>query len=209
MRALVCTIFNLFGDPARIAWQHTHTAKQRGLLLTWLRAGEALMRQLLLIEASHYPRPNTRPLLAVKLKARKRVRRLVTFEAEKPEEWRVSFRCLLDRRRLAGDDRSSRAKAAGGDAGAPRRRSREERWPSDYPPPKFYSAWPLAERAEALLRAFNDPEPYAKRLAALLYARPHRAAALTRHPPNLPHVMDDFPLLSLEAGGARRRFESG
>jgi hypothetical protein len=42
-------------------------------------------------------------------------------------------------------------------------------------PAKFHSAWPLAERYEALIRVFNDPAPYAKRLVARLNAAPHRA----------------------------------
>src|ERR1041384_4035314 len=82
------TLFALFGGPERIAFQHTHTGKQRALLLPWLRAGEALMRTLLLIEASAYPKPNTRPLLRA---PRKHVKRIVGFDDNKPETWRVSF----------------------------------------------------------------------------------------------------------------------
>ncbi len=33
---------------------------------------------------------------------------------------------------------------------------------------RFISTWPSAERFEALVRAFNDPAPYVKRLARLL-----------------------------------------
>ena len=234
-RMLISTIFALFGDPSYIAWQHTRRKSERTLLLKWLRAGEALMRHLLLIEAAHYAKPNTRPLLRA---PRKRVRRLMTFEADKPEAWRVSFRCLTplpgrsatcppkleERRRkreepgpiaqhaAAGEwapDRRVLAHAGPG-SGRSKRRSREERWCAEYwPKPKFYSAWPLAERAEAMLRAFNNPEPYARRLAARLHATPHRAAAVTRHPPNLPHVIDHFATLREAAETARRRFESG
>ena len=88
---LISTIFALFGDPSYIAWQHTRRKSERTLLLKWLRAGEALMRHLLLIEAASYARPNTRPLLRA---SRKRTRRMMSFEADKPEAWRVSFRCL-------------------------------------------------------------------------------------------------------------------
>lgn len=223
-RALITTIFALFGEPARIAAQHTHRQSERRLLLKWLRAGEALMRHLLLIEAANYARPNTRPLLP--RAPRKRTRHLMTFEPDKPEAWRVSFRALhlpprrggsVERSETKGDV-SARAPsdafgvsspARGGDKKRGRL-SREERWCSEYwPKPKFYSAWPLAERAEALLRAFNNPEPHAKRLAARLHATPHRARELTRHPPNLPHVIDDFETLQTEALTARRRFESG
>lgn len=230
-RALITTIFALFGDPAHIAWQHTHRQSERALLLKWLRAGEALMRHLLLIEAAHYAKPNTRPLLR---EPRTRVRRLVTFEADKPEAWRVSFRCFSSPAR-GGSVSAQRAMAMGaqqaqlsndgarvapsvarGDTspvtggGKHGRLSREERWCSEYwPKPKFYSAWPLALRAEAMLRAFNNPEAYAKRLARRLHATPHRAAQMTRYPPNLPHVIDDFDILSEHARTARRRFESG
>lgn len=223
-RALITTIFALFGEPARIAAQHTHRQSERRLLLKWLRAGEALMRHLLLIEAAHYARPNTRPLLP--RAPRKRARRLMTFEPDKPEAWRASFRVLhlpprrggsVERSETKGDV-SARAPsdafgvsspARGGDKKRGRL-SREERWCSEYwPKPKFYSAWPLAERAEAMLRAFNNPERYARRLAARLHATPHRARELTRHPPNLPHVIGDFETLQTEAHTARRRFESG
>lgn len=214
-RALISTIFALFGEPARIAAQHTHRKSERTLLLKWLRAGEALMRHLLMIEAAHYAKPNTRPLLRA---SRKRTRRLMSFEADKPEAWRVSFRCLLERRLPA--DKVVQTPSSVQDealcrleAGGPKKRkrlSREERWCADYwPKPKFYNAWPLAERAEALLRAFNNPEPHARRLAARLHATPHRARELTQHPPNLPHVIDDFDTLRDAAHTARRRFESG
>jgi len=185
-RTLISSIFTLFGGPSDIAAQHTHRKSERTLLLKWLRAGEALMRHLLLIEAAHYAKPNTRPLLRA---SRKRARRLMTFEADKPEAWRVSFR-TMDRRRPAGMRRC---------------------WPARTPAvhKRFFSAWPLAERTEALLRAFNNPEPYARLLAARLHATPHRARELTQHPPNLPHVIDDFETLREEAHAARRRFESG
>ncbi len=38
--------------------------------------------------------------------------------------------------------------------------------------PTVLDAWPLAHRSEALLRVFNDPIPYARRLARRLAARP-------------------------------------
>ena len=205
-RALITTIFALFGEPARIAAQHTHRQSERTLLLKWLRAGEALMRHLLLIEAAHYARPNTRPLLRA---SRKRARRLMTFEPDKPEAWRVSFR-NMDRRRPRRPTPAPAGETPALNKKRKPRLSREERWCAEHRPrPKFYNAWPLAERAEAMLRAFNNPEPYAKRLAARLHATPHRARELTRHPPNLPHVIDDFETLQTEAHTARRRFESG
>lgn len=202
--ALLQAIFALFGAPEIIAARHTLTHKNWTLLGAWLRAGEALMRRLLLIEAAHYAKPNTRPLLKPR---RVRRRRLVGFSADAPEAWRVSFRCLLDRQRRAGETRRGCSTVAGDGAGGPRDRWHASRWPT----PKFHSAWPLAERAEALLRVFNDPAPYARRLAARLHATPHRAAALTRHPPNLPHTLADAEAATLDdhTAIARRRFESG
>ena len=94
--AFLRTLHGLFGDPARVAFQHTFIAKNHALMASWLRCAEALMRRLLLIEASAYPKPNTRPLLA---KPRKRVRRLVAFYAERPEDWRVNFRVFESARR--------------------------------------------------------------------------------------------------------------
>lgn len=207
-RVLIETIFALFGTPEEIAAQHTHTGKQRTLLLIWLRAGEAMLRHLLLIEAAHVAKPNTRPLLRER---RKRTRRLMHFTAEKPEDWRVSFRSLHSSPARGGSAARRSRKAKGDVTRKPYvRLSREERWCADYwPKPKFYSAWPLAERAEAMLRAFNNPEAYALRLARRLHATPHRAVELTRHPPNLPRAIDDFDMLRDAAVVARRRFESG
>ena len=59
------TLFNLFGAPEDVARQHTFTHAPYVLLLSWIRAGEALLRRLLLIEAAAYSKPNTRPLLHI------------------------------------------------------------------------------------------------------------------------------------------------
>jgi len=210
LRALITTIFALFGEPQRIAAQHTHRKSERTLLLKWLRAGEALMRHLLLIEAAHHAKPNTRPLLrANKLLLGKRRRRPMSFEADKPEAWRVSFRVLhlpprrggsAERSEAKGDVDGARAPSDAFGVSSPARGGDKRR---------FYSAWPLAERAEALLRAFNNPEPYAKRLAARLHTTPHRAADITRYPENLPQVIDCFDTLRETVRAARRRIESG
>ena len=134
---------------------------------------EALMRQLLLLEAAALPKPNTRPLLWPR---RTRNRRAIGFSPDAPEQWRVSFCCFSssDRRLPAGKVRQTANCAQEEtkcrlEAGGPRDKKR------------FYSAWPLAERAEALLRVFNDPAPYAKRLAARLYATPHRARPMLHY----------------------------
>lgn len=206
-RALIATIFALFGDPAHIAWQHTHRKSERTLLLKWLRAGEALMRHLLLIEASHIARPNTRPLLRAR---RTRTRRLMTFAADKPEEWRVSFRCLSGiGSRCSVIGRPNRSPTPDNRTPILDRRDRwhQARWER----PKLYAAWPLAERAEAMLRAFNNPEAYARRLARHLHATPHRSTELIRHQSVLQPVIAaaDFTALREHTGIARARLESG
>jgi len=191
------TLFGLFGPPEAVAFQHTHTSQQRALLLPWLRAGEALMRRLLLLEASAYPKPNTRPLLT--RPRAKRTRRLVGFDDDKPETWRVSFRCLHSTLsgRSAAKSRGPFEQVTGTpetrttmDAGSSRSALRPgnvelSRFEGDWftaKPTKFYSAWPLAERYEALLRVFNNPASFAKRLAARLHANPHRGVELMRLP---------------------------
>lgn len=178
-------LFNLFGGPEDVAFRHTLTTKPHRLLRDWIRAGEAFMRRLLLIEASFYPKPNTRPLLRPQ---HKRVRKLMHYEAEQPEQWRVSFRIFTEARRLPAGKR--RLKST---------------------PSRFHSAWPLAERYEALLRVFNNPAPYARRLAWRLYATPHRARELTAHPENAPGCVGAvvFDRAGAVCAQASKRFEPG
>ncbi|MGD9968376.1 MAG: hypothetical protein AB7T59_17790 [Hyphomonadaceae bacterium] len=170
-RAFLETLQALFGRPEQIAARGALARKAHAQLASWLRCGEAMMRRLLLIEARAYAKPNTRPLLRA---PRQRMRKQTCFAAEHPEAWRVSFRCLLDR--PAGG-------AARTDVCARRRKT---------PPPTVRNAWPLAERYEALIRAFNDPAAHARRLSRRLHATPHRAAELLRAPPEAAHRIDRF-----------------
>lgn len=174
--AFLETLFNLFGAPGRLAARHTILGPEHKPILNWLRCAEALMRRLLFIEASHYPKPNIRPLLHTK---RARKRRTMEFWPDKPEQWRVSFRVFTsaDRRLAAGKlARPERLSAAHTpcrlEAGGPQ---------------TFHSAWPLAERFEALLRVHNNPAPYVRRLSRRLHARPHLAAVIVRAPSELQH----------------------
>jgi hypothetical protein len=192
-------LFNLIGAPEDIASQHTLTREPYKLLRDWIRAGEAFMRRLLFIEAAAYPAPNTRPLLHPR---RARKRRLIGFDHDKPEAWRVSFRCLSvsctlrqaqrDAAAVTAENCVSLCSSKAGDAN------------------RFHSAWPLAERYEALIRVFNDPAPYARRLAARLHAAPHRAAAIMRHPETAPDLFgrDSFALAERECDTAQKRFNS-
>ncbi|PZO48013.1 MAG: hypothetical protein DCF16_17000 [Alphaproteobacteria bacterium] len=163
--AFLHTLYNLFGAPEDVARQHTLTRAPYLLLREWLRAGEAVMRKLLLIEAAAYPKSAKRP---ARRAAHKHESRAIGFDHDKPEDWRVAFSCFL------GPPASSPAYTGAGrrDAGGPR----------DNALHNFHSAWPLAERYEALIRVFNDPAPYARRLAARLHARPRAADAVLKHP---------------------------
>lgn len=179
---LLRAIFMLFGNPEDIAADGAHSRKERGLLLKWLRVGEAVLRHLLLIEAAALPAP---PLRTPQRKRRVRARRLIAFWPDQPEAWRVSFRCIA--RKRAGQRHAGARKA----------------------PRRFHSAWPLAERAEAMLRAFNMPLAFARRLARRL--TPARAAGLCRTPPFFLRALGeaDAAALIAEAARARRRRESG
>jgi hypothetical protein len=161
---------SLFGRSEEIAARHTILRPEWRLIGHWLRAGEALMRMLLMIEAAALPKPNTRmPLLREK---RTRAKRMMEFWSDKPDDWRVSFRVLLS------DHRRPRRRGAGDP-------NKSDPWDAA----RFKSAWPLAERAEALLRVFNDPLPYAQRLARRLYAVPHRARDVLLYTPDLPPLV--------------------
>lgn len=158
-------MFVLFGAPEEVAASHTLSRKRALQLRDWLAAGEAMLRRLLLIEAAAWTK-RMRVSTPLPRKAAARVRRLMEFTADKPEAWRVRFQYFVAPAHM-------RAAAAPRLKSAPRRR----------PLKRFYSAWPLAERFEALRRVFNDPGAFARRLARRLRARPHRAAAVLHAAP--------------------------
>ncbi|PZO52655.1 MAG: hypothetical protein DCF16_09090 [Alphaproteobacteria bacterium] len=190
-QSFINVLASIFGRSEEIAARHTILRDEWRLICQWLRAGEALMRMLLLIEAAALPKPNTpMPLLREK---RMRKKRMMEFRPDKPDDWRVRFSAiLLERRRPRRRD-----------AGAPRK---SDPWDAA----RFKSAWPLAERAEALLRVFNDPLPYAQRLARRLHAVPHRARELLRHTPDLPPLVGAvaFGTVGAAAGVACATFDT-
>lgn len=151
LRYFIVSMFTLFGAPEVIARLHTLTREQHKDILAWLRPLEALLRKLIYLDAVELdlPRPTPRTPRA----PRQRPRRLVEHDPDKPEDWRVSFKVCAP---------TARATAT---------RSRN--------PSRFVSAWPIAERFEALLRGFNEPAPLVRRLARLLRKRPERAASIT------------------------------
>ena len=170
------TLFNLFGEPDALAHQHSMGAEDYKLAWNWLRTVEALFRRLLFIEASYYVGEVTPPKPRTK---RPRQKRQMAFFPDQPDAWRVTFRM-----------ESGRA--------SPRRSSRSHRAPL-----KFYSAWPLAERFEALLRVHNDPTPFAKRLARRLNAE--RVADILKAPAELEHRIDPAPYAEIEELCVERR----
>ncbi|MGD9981131.1 MAG: hypothetical protein AB7H66_08640 [Hyphomonadaceae bacterium] len=239
-QAFLHTLYALFGGPEEVAARHTLTAKAHEALALWLRCAEAMLRRLILIEASAYEKPNTRPLLHT---TRPRTRRAISFDAAQPQSWRVSFRCFLDCRRprrpapapageapalqdvsepvfIFRDERQPPARTASrprrddsrhaqsAERGA--RIPRQDRlWVAHEPKQRFRSAWPLAERYEACLRVFNDPAPYARRLARRLHAEPHRLAEALRAPPEARHYVERFEALTDQAETSwRQHFSS-
>jgi hypothetical protein len=187
--AFITTFFNLFGAPEEIAAGDTLTAKTHAQIVRWLRAGEAYLRRLLLIEAAALTPNIEKPVLG--RRKTRRVRKLRYFTADKPEQWRVSFRCIVHRN-IPNQETRRKAERKG-------------------EPVRFYSAWPLAERAEALLRAYNNPAPHAQRLANALYKRPHKARTLLDYPDDAPNLVGDdaFAETQLLAEGAVKRIDPG
>jgi len=177
-QAFLAIVFDLFGAPEQLAARHTLTLKDHQLCAQWLRAAEALMRRMLFIEAALVelgpPASSRQNDSAGKMPA-PRPRQLIGFDADHPEAWRVSFRCFNPDRRLPAGKKKCRQ-----DAGAP----------------KFCSAWPMAERFEAMLRVCNNPAPFAKRLAARLRKAPALvqrlcASAWTEFRDTIGHTLHD------------------
>ena len=175
----------LFGAPEEIAAKHTLTRHARGFLLSWIASAEALLRRLLIIEAAACPKPEPRPRRA---RRRKHTRSAYTFDPDRPESWRVGFRCF-----------SSRVRGPCFSARTPDAETQEKR---------FYAARPLAERYEALIRAFNDPGRFARRLARRLYAAPYKLHAILKAPPQARSRVDRFDELTRIAETAARCFNS-
>jgi len=176
MGAFIVTLFNLFGAPDRVARQGVLTRAQHALMLSWLRAGEAMLRRLLLIEA--------RALQLTPVAPRMRVRKPRTthphaFDADSPETWRVSFRCTY--RRLPAGSVARNAKQS------PPVRGR-----------RYANAWPIAERMEAMLHVYNDPATRARSLARWLTRHDDRALELIEAPEEAARLFGEDPFQAAE-----------
>jgi hypothetical protein len=171
--ALLTALFNLFGAPQDIAAQSTLTKDARTLLLTWLRAAEAIFRRLIFIEASKLSADGPPPSRRHAGKARiVGTHEPPSFDATDPESWRVSLRCAPADSRRDSSQGSRRHRA-----------------------PRQILARPLAERCEALLRAFNDPAPFALRLARRL----NKSNAKRVHDEPPPNARDLFGRASYDS----------
>lgn len=193
MGAFLTLLFNLFGPPERVARQGALTTTQRALILSWLRAGEAMLRRLLLIEASALELAPAAPRIT--RTSAPRAKRPHAFDADAPESWRVSFKCtfVAVRSRPAGQRRHTLAQ-----------KPAKER--------RFAGAWPIAERFEAMLRAYNDPAPCATRLARWITRHPAQAERLIDAPDDAPALFgeESFHVAGQQAEVAlRKRRESG
>ena len=76
--------------------------------------------------------------------------------------------------------------------------------------PRYYGAWPIAQRCEALLRVFNNPAPYAARLARRLSAAPALLLALRKVPNDAADLVgrESFARIRAAGGEARLGFNS-
>lgn len=190
--AFLQQICNLFGAPEDIAMGVAITKGARTLMCSWLRVAEALLRRLLLVEAAaitDLPQPRPR-------KRKPRVRAPIVEHGDKPETWRVSFRCMVantktKRRRTIPRQPTHQRQPEPVEGG-----KRRPPLPSGH----LYNAWPIAKRAEALIRVFNNPAPYARRLALRLRARPNSQTKMMRAPKDAHHKIgerDWFELATL------------
>jgi hypothetical protein len=181
VQALLDTLFGLIGAPELLARRYALARDEHRLFTHWLRAAEAFLRRLILIEAAETPVI----LKSARKSARRHAQRAhdVVFDPDHPESWRVSFRI-----RFAQTTRGR------GGCGHPIR---------------FYNALPLAKRYEALLRAYNDPRALVQRAAKRLKREPLVSLRLfeeTPHPST--GVQDSFDKAGLLLEAALRRDSS-
>ena len=203
--AFLHVLHDLFGAPEDVAARHTLTRAAHALMASWIRVGEALLLRLLMIEAAAIEMIEVtytyghRSLQAepTSQSACMSPRSPRTFFADDPESWRVAFRCFsspvyggsvsarLVRRSPQGEGGSAMTK--GGEAPSV---AFGDTSPASGGGNRFRSAWPLAERYEAMLRVFNAPFAYARRLARRLRAQPQRIRDLLDAPPEYDHRVD-------------------
>jgi hypothetical protein len=181
-------LYNLFGDSSRLAIDRIMSPAAYKIFMPWLRAGECLLRRLLLAEAAAMPRPALKPS-PPRARARPRAKAPPPpFAADQPDNWKLSFRCF-------------EAKRAGKRARAASKR---------VAPRGFYPARALALRYEALLRVYNNPHRTARRLARRLYAKPALLKRMLNIPDNAENLVgpEDFAAIDAAAQQGARLLDS-
>lgn len=170
-----------FGAPADIEARGALKLDFGRELRHWLRAAEAFVRRLLLIEAASLDVAPSAPSAPAR----------ATFSPEvSPRPRRRGFRVFVVRRLRF------REPCAG--------RIRRE-------PKLFVPAAPLAARAAALIDVLARPAVWARRVARKLARRPYRARALARYPAHAPRFIghDNFVVTEAPVEQALARYDSG
>lgn len=190
-RFLMRGLMSALGAPEEIAQRGLLTRRARAEILAWLRPVEALLRRLLLVRAAALAPELAPPCAQRAAKKRERARQLVAQDLLHAADWRVRFR-MLSAFPAASPDKTYNesvyaavwSRVAAGESLYlvlkslnPEERAR---YGADCARPKTIAGdpWPLAERAEAVLRVLADPTPFARRLAQRLTAQPGRVRAL-------------------------------
>ena len=165
LRDFIAQAFSLFGAPHEIAQQSVRLREEHSLFLRYLRQCETLLRKLLFIDAlalsggdthAHAGTGKAEQSPGHACVSPPRTRRFHEQDPDNSEQWRVTFRLIGDTHALRGPRKQCPAESLA--CVSPIKNSAA----------RFTSTWPAAERFEALLRAFNDPAPYVKRLARLI-----------------------------------------
>jgi len=155
-REYIAGFWRTHGSPSDVARFGFIGPAFRRELLAWLQPIEALLRRLIARDAA-FLAPSLR-LRALRKQQRTRVRRVIELNAASAQTWPAPFRC---------DERI-----------APRRPSGFRRLQA--PSPRH--AFALALRFEACVRVFNDPAPFARRLAFRLLRARAALASLAKLP---------------------------
>lgn len=179
---------SLFGDPAALAQKLWLSARDHKQFADYVRAVEAMVRRLIFIAALELSPITLPPTPERKYRARLALptNAGASFDATKPETWRVSFKLASERR---GPRRhlAVTPNHAGEGVGA----SSDPRIPSA----------PSAERLEALIRAYENRDKLAAALARKLARDAEAARAYVTRPRRKrtrgPVYIDPFKFLDL------------
>src|SRR5262249_35617683 len=132
----------------------------------------------------------TSPPAMGRLGGGQRVRRLHTQDPENSETWRVTFRVTGSSTRLRFAKAAQASALIQQDSETlllPEERVARLEGKTTGSAGRFTPTWPAAERFEALLRAFNDPAPYVKRLARLIQRNARAIRSYFLHIPERTH----------------------